>query len=112
MKKGRTNKGYCAFNIAAPVFWLAQPILVKTNLLLWDLGSTCSMMGTSEYAAFTSFASRQGTVSFGGIPAVEWQISVHDARMSCSTHEPAVQRKFLLVLKVLKVAVPRLNSGR
>jgi hypothetical protein len=58
-------------------------------------------MGMSVVAAFPSFASRQGTVSYGGIPAVEWQFSVHDAWMSGSAHEPAVQRKFLYVLDVL-----------
>ena len=64
----------------------------------------------SVVAAFPSFAGRQGTVSFEGIPSVEWQFSVHDAWMSCSAHEPAVQRKFLLVLKVLKSDVQGIDA--
>ena len=50
-------------------------------------------------------------MSFGSIPAVEWQFSVHDVWMSGSAHEPAVQRKFLLVLKVLEVVIPKAGSG-
>ena len=39
--------------------------------LLAVLGSTDCLTGTTGYAAYTSFAGRQETVSFGGIPAVE-----------------------------------------
>jgi len=60
----------------------------------------------SGVAALLSFTIRQGTVSFGGIPAVEWQFSVHDVWMSGSAHEPAVQCKSLFVLNVLESAVP------
>jgi hypothetical protein len=63
-------------------------------------------------ATFSSFAGRQGTVSFGGIPAVEWLFSVHDAWMSGSAHEPVVQCKSLFVLNVLKVAVYGLDADR
>jgi hypothetical protein len=80
-------------------------LVVREGQVMAESVSTDCKTGTSGVAAFTSFAGRQGTVSFGGIPAVEWQFSVHDAWMSGSAHEPAVQRKFLLVLKVLKVAV-------
>jgi len=52
-KKGGQIKGtVCALYIAAPVFWLAQPTLVKTNLLLWDFGNTGCLAGTASYAGF------------------------------------------------------------
>jgi hypothetical protein len=62
----------------------------------------------SSSAAIRSSEAALGTAAFGGTPVLPERIPEQSTRMSHSAHEPAVRRKFLLVLKVLIPALPRL----
>jgi hypothetical protein len=60
-----------------------------------DLGSTYCLSGRSVYAAFTSFANRQGTAGFEGFPDLEGQIPEQFTRMTGVAYITDVHKIYL-----------------